>query len=117
MEEVKKYKYKYNCEKCDYHTNTESAWNIHINREKHKTGKNKRRSDAHEGSYKCEKCGYETLNYTVHLQHQLNNHSTIEERRLGYRYYCESCDYGAFYEEIINHHNKSEKHRRKCNNN
>lgn len=106
--------YRYNCEKCDFHTNNESSWKVHLEREKHKTGKNKKRCDAHDGMYKCESCEYETANKLTYLQHKLNKHSNYEERRDGFRYHCESCDYGTFSKDLFKNHNESEKHKRRC---
>lgn len=55
-------------------------------------------------------CDYETnikMNLTLHI---LNNHSTIEERKKNFPYYCELCDIGKGTENEINIHYKTKKH-------
>ncbi len=42
--------------------------------------------------------------------HILNNHSTKEEKKLKYNYYCEYCDYGSFSKPLYEKHIKSNKH-------
>ena len=37
---------------------------------------------------KCEKCNYMTKNKTTLIQHDLNEHATIKERKEKFRYYC-----------------------------
>jgi hypothetical protein len=104
--------HKYNCERCNYRCNENSKWEKHINTEKHKTGKNKKRSD-YEGPYNCEICNYETENKSTFLQHRLNYHSTKEERAKEFKYYCKVCDYGTISKDILDKHNLTEKHKRK----
>ena len=36
--------YRYNCEQCNYKCDAKSKWEIHINTDKHITGKKKKRS-------------------------------------------------------------------------
>jgi transcription elongation factor Elf1 len=76
----------------------------------HKTGIKKKRSDYKE-PYKCNKCEFVTKNSTTQKIHILNNHSTIEERKQGYKIYCEVCDFGSFYEDSMKIHNASIKHK------
>jgi uncharacterized protein YutD len=45
--------------------------------------------------------------------HELNNHASIEEKKNKFKYYCEYCDIGCFYENFINNHNKTQKHKYK----
>ena len=107
--ETKQKEYKYICEKCNIKCSEESRWIIHINSEKHKTGKKKIRCD-YNGPYKCEKCKYETKNATTFKQHKLNVHSNKKEREERYKYYCNLCDIGTFSKSIYENHKKSEKH-------
>jgi hypothetical protein len=72
--------YKFICEQCNYKCKYESEWLKHINTELHKTGKRKERIDKKE-PLKCFNCEYETKNKTTILQHILNEHSTLEERK------------------------------------
>jgi hypothetical protein len=84
--------YKYYCEKCDYGTNYKSYWNIHETSVKHQRNINE------EFKYepkKCERCNYTTLYSSNMKLHILNNHSTKEERKEGFKYYCEECDCGT----------------------
>lgn len=114
MEEVLQEKeYKYNCERCNYRCNENSKWDKHINTEKHKTGKNKKRSDYKEEPYKCNICEYKTRNNALYKQHTLNYHSTKEEREKEFKYYCKACDYGTISKNILDKHNLSDKHKKK----
>lgn len=110
MEENKQNEYKYICEKCNYKCNFISQWNNHCNTEFHKIGKRKTRTDKKEVG-KCKNCDYNTTNYTNMLKHILNKHSTREERKEKFKYYCELCDFGSFSKDTIEVHNNSEKHK------
>ena len=105
-------KYKYNCDKCDIHTNANSVWIKHIETELHKTGKRKTRTDK-KISEKCPSCEYRTksINNINMRQHILNAHSTKEERTEKFKYYCEHCDYGCFANPQIIKHNNTIKHK------
>ncbi len=105
-------KYKHECEKCNYKTNYKSQWNAHIATTLHKTGKRKVRSDR-KCSEKCSQCGYYECNNTNMKLHILNNHSTKEERKAGFKYYCECCDMGSFAKSIYNKHIKTKRHKNK----
>ncbi len=108
--------YKFNCEECKFTCNEESRWIIHINCEKHKLGKRKKRSD-YNGPYICKECNYETTNMVSYKQHILNEHSTIEEREKGYTYYCKECNIGSFTEITYKKHIETKKHIKKINEN
>ena len=43
-------------------------------------------------------------------QHLLNEHSTIEERADGFKFYCKICDFGTFSIDLYNTHIESKKH-------
>jgi hypothetical protein len=111
--EEQEIEYKHNCESCKFRCNEKSKWEKHINTEKHKTGKNKKRTDYNEKGYVCEICEYKTRNITLCTQHKLKNHSTKEEREKGFKYYCKSCDYGTISKDIYDTHMGTEKHKRK----
>jgi hypothetical protein len=100
---------KYYCEKCDYKCKYLSQWTKHINREVHKTGIRKTRSDI-KPEYKCDKCTYKTKNVVMYKQHKLNEHSTIEEREKCFNLYCKTCNFGTFSKDLFNTHIKSKKH-------
>ena len=101
---------KYNCINCNFKCNTKARWDAHINTELHKTGQRKKRSDTKE-PYKCEHCEYKSKNLTTFKMHKLNYHSSVEEKEKEFKYYCKECDYGCFYEEAINKHNNTIKHK------
>jgi KRAB domain-containing zinc finger protein len=113
MDEKKEFKY--NCEKCDYHCNAESSWEIHINTTKHKTGKKKQRCDYKE-PYKCPECDYKTKNKTTLSQHKLNEHASKEEREKNFKYYCNMCDFGTFSIDSFEIHKESNKHKKRIKN-
>jgi uncharacterized protein YutD len=43
--------------------------------------------------------------------HILNNHKTKAERQVGFKYYCEYCDYGTQMLVFSEKHNQTEKHK------
>lgn len=59
---------------------------------------------------KCPHCDYTSNTNTGMNTHILNNHSTKEEKKLKYNYYCEYCDYGSFSKPLYEKHIKSNKH-------
>ena len=101
--------YKYNCEKCNYHTNAKSLYDKHIITGKHLTGKRHERCDK-KMIDKCPHCEYKTNTMTNMLQHMLNNHSTKNERKEKFKYYCEYCDYGTFGKKLFENHKLTQKH-------
>ena len=103
-------KYKYICDKCNYKGNIKSDWEKHINTSLHKTGKKKERSDKKE-PLKCEKCEYRTKSKAGLKQHNLNWHSTLEEREKEFKYYCKYCNFGTFSVDLIDIHNNTKKHK------
>ena len=103
--------FKFCCKNCNFKCNEKSKWDKHINTEKHKTGKNKIRSD-YNGPYLCEICNYETKNKTMFKQHKLNYHSTNEEREKEFYFYCGLCDYGSFSKQLLDNHKLTKKHKR-----
>jgi hypothetical protein len=103
----------YACEKCNTICNSEKSWNKHIETNKHKTGKNKIRSDK---IYPCKCTSSENCNFIAtkksHMdQHILTFHSTKEERKVKYKYYCDICDFGSLSEVAFNKHLLSNKHK------
>ncbi len=107
MEQIEEYKFK--CEKCNFKTRYESHWKIHIETELHKTGNRKKRCDAI-GETKCDKCDYKSINIINIKRHKLNEHGTKEERKNGFKYYCEYCDIGTFSNDMYEKHKKTQKH-------
>ena len=101
---------KYICEKCNYKTNYKSQWNNHLGTILHKTGKRKTRTDK-KYSDNCPKCEYIASNNTNMKLHILNNHSIKEKRKVGFKYYCECCDFGTFGKTIYNKHIQSKRHK------
>ena len=43
--------------------------------------------------------------------HILNNHSSVEEKKNGFKYYCKICNIGYFIEHKINAHLETTKHK------
>jgi hypothetical protein len=106
MEQIKKFV----CNTCDFKTNYKSKWEIHIETELHKTGKKKTRSDKL-CPEKCPSCDYKTKSNTNMKEHILNKHKTKEDRKTGFKYYCEYCDYGAFMKLFYEKHEQTQKHK------
>jgi hypothetical protein len=102
--------YKYICEKCELYTNAKSTYDKHLLSGKHLTGKRTTRCDK-KILDKCPNCDYITKSITNMNLHILNNHSTKDERKNKFKYYCELCDYGTFGKSLYENHIKSEKHK------
>lgn len=102
--------FRFYCDKCHYGTNKKSCYNQHLKTTKHLTGKRKPRSDKQDYE-KCKICGYISENKMNYLNHYLNNHATLEERREQFKYYCITCDFGCFVESIFNKHINTSKHK------
>jgi len=102
--------FKYNCEKCDYHINAKSLYDKHLLTGKHLTGARMIRCDK-QLIEKCEICGYVPANVNYMKLHALNAHSTIEDRKKSFPYYCEICDYGTFFEKVHDQHLISRNHK------
>ena len=103
--------YKYVCGNCKFKCNFKSQWDIHIVTELHRTGKRKKRSDYKEPQ-KCDICDYKTKNTITFIKHTLNEHATKKERKEGFKYYCEYCDFGTFSNDTMNLHNETKKHKK-----
>lgn len=104
-----KQEYIYNCEKCNFHTNAKSMWEKHIITGKHTSGSRATRCDK-KLLDKCPHCNYKPPSYTNMKHHILNIHSTKEERKKEFKFYCENCDFGSFGKQPFDIHSKSEKH-------
>ena len=77
---------------CNYKCIYPANWKQHIESEKHENnGKRKTRSDK-VLEPKCKHCEYTTKNLTCMKVHCLTQHSTKEERKKEFIYYCEKCD-------------------------
>ena len=100
-----------NCEKCNKKFTSNTHYLIHCETELHKTGKRKTRTDK-QGELKCNICNlYSTSQQSTLKIHILNNHSSIEEKKKEYKYYCEYCDIGYLVEHKINTHLNTLKHK------
>ena len=109
---MEKDKGKYICKKCNFTCNYKSIWNKHCDTVLHKTGKRKVRYDK-SFNEKCAKCDYIAKNLTNMKAHYLNYHSTKKERKSGYKYYCDVCDFGVFAKKLFDNHLKTNKHNKK----
>ena len=97
----------YKCEDCDK--------NYQFSHQLKKHNKSVKHIAMLDGSaFKCKnydkECDYETntkFNLTMHI---LNNHSTVEERKKGFPFYCEPCDVGRGSEKELETHLKTKKH-------
>jgi hypothetical protein len=103
--------YKYNCETCDFHTNTKQMYERHLETKKHKSDGIITRSDKKYPD-KCEKCNYIPTSNRSHIQHMLIYHSTKEEKKEKFKHYCEKCDFGNYSSKTFNEHLNSEKHKK-----
>ena len=93
--------WKFNCEKCDYHTNNNSYYCNHKKTKKHKKNyevelileENKRTSKK----YHCEYCNYYTNNKSSNSQHKKSkkHQKNIEEKKKIYNCEDKKCNYGT----------------------
>jgi len=101
---------KYNCECCNYKCLYPAHWKQHIESEKHKNqGKRKTRSDK-VLEPKCKHCEYKTNNLTCMKVHNLTQHSSKEDRKINFKYYCDKCDFGTYADILFTRHNETKKH-------
>ncbi len=111
---------KFYCEKCNYKCDYKAHYEQHLKSGKHLTGKitkvhTKERKERVKKTpnptiHKCEKCEF-TSNHIYNFKtHILNNHSTIEERKKEFLYYCECCDYGIYSKDLFDNHLLKKRH-------
>ena len=103
---------KYNCEKCQYKCNYLSEWNEHLTCKKHTGEKRKERCDKILVE-KCTFCDYKSTKTSNMKLHILTHHSTKEDRKVNFKFYCEKCNFGCFSESCYNIHNLTQKHNMK----
>ena len=101
---------KFHCEKCNLYFNYKSFLEKHLLSNKHINGERKERKDKgiikeiEKKKHKCKDCEYESININHLKSHILNNHSTIEEREKGFKFYCKKCNFGSFTKSCYNKH-------------
>ena len=103
--------YRFNCDKCNYHTNEKGRFIKHCNSGIHKNGVRKTRSDKKE-IFKCKLCYFESKIYTNYKTHILNNHSTEEEKKNDFNYYCKYCKFGVMAQSLYKKHLLTKKHQK-----
>ena len=105
-------KYKYYCEKCNYGTDIKYSLIQHNETDLHKTGERGKKSIKEKEIFSCDKCDFSSTNKNNYLTHKLNNHSTKEERKQQFKYYCNVCDVGVFSKISFNNHTNTVRHKR-----
>jgi hypothetical protein len=106
---------KFYCEKCNFKCDFQVYYERHLKTGKHINGKitkihKKERIKKDAVIHKCEKCEFTSTHFYNFKTHILNYHSSIEERKKEYPYYCECCDYGIFSIDNYNKHLLTKKH-------
>ncbi len=103
---------KFYCEKCNYKCNYKAHYEQHLKSGKHINGKITKIHTKKKDPiiHKCEKCEFTSTHFYNFKTHVLNYHSSIEERKKEYPYYCEFCDYGIFSIDNYNKHLLTKKH-------
>ena len=99
----------YNCEECDYHCMHESHWIQHMSSKKHQNIDRQPRSDK-VLEPKCKLCPFESNNLTNMTVHILTKHSTPSQRKKGFKFYCDKCDFGTFTQILFTRHLETKKH-------
>lgn len=107
----KEIKYKYVCDKCDYKCRFDCEWKKHCETTLHKTGERKKK-DNYKQPEKCKHCNYLTKNNFLMKKHVLNEHSTKDEKKKEFKYYCENCDFGTYSKDTFEVHKNTNKHKR-----
>lgn len=103
----------YYCEKCNYECKFKVYYERHIKTGKHINGiitKKKYEIKKEKKIYSCEKCNFTSEHLYNYKTHMLNNHSTEEEKKKEYSYYCVICKIGMYAETIYKKHLLSKKH-------
>jgi len=100
---------KFDCNKCDFRCKYVSQWNEHIASKKHTGEKRKLRCDKNLQEI-CDLCDYKPSKIINMKLHYLNNHATLDERKSGFSFYCEKCNFGCFVEVLFNRHLETKKH-------
>ena len=100
------------CEKCNKTFTSNAHYLIHCETELHKTGERGKKLIKEKEIFSCDKCDFSSTNKNNYLTHKLNNHSTKEERKQQFKYYCDICDVGVFSESSFNNHKETIRHKR-----
>ncbi len=109
---MEEYKDNY-CSKCDKLFRFNSQYKKHCETELHKTGQRKCRSDKKEERI-CPHCDLYITRQPTNLKlHILNNHSTIDERRREFPFYCDLCNSGFMKTTGLDRHLTTRKHQKK----
>lgn len=101
--------FNFECEKCKFKCNYISQWNDHLLSKRHTGEKRKERTDKIL-SDKCQFCDYKPSKTTNLKLHYLNKHATVEERKNGFIFYCNKCDFGCFTQILFTRHLETKKH-------
>jgi hypothetical protein len=101
----------YYCECCKYTTKYRASWMHHLDTIKHKNGGKRPVKNPMNLDSNCKHCNYTSENLLNMTVHTLTNHSTSEERRARFKYYCEICDIGAVSENAFLRHCDTKKHK------
>ena len=73
---------------------------------KHQTGTHTKRCDK-KYPEKCQFCNYNPKSNTNFMQHMLIYHSSKDDRKNKFTYFCDICDYGTFAIKSFNIHTKT----------
>jgi hypothetical protein len=96
------------CSTCHYETPIKAYWDRHLLSWKHQHG-GQTKSKILKAN--CEKCGVKFSTTTNMKQHMLVHHSSPQERKKQYKFYCDVCDYGSFAKPAYEQHVLTRKHR------
>jgi hypothetical protein len=106
---------KFYCEQCNFKCDFQVFYDRHLKTNKHINGKitrvhTKPRVKKDPIIYTCEKCDFTSTHLYNYKTHILNNHSSNEDKKKEFPYYCECCNIGIFAESVFNKHLLSKKH-------
>ena len=90
------------CKLCNYETNHNQNWFVHIRSEKHLRNGNKK-------STKCDLCNYESISHWNINIHKKTTHLPKEEKEK-LKYYCKVCDFVLLCPSYFNKHINGKHH-------
>lgn len=96
------------CEKCNYRTSNSYTYEEHLRTIAHRICKGNHRNEIK--IYKCDQCTFQGYNRNRYMNHILNTHNTLEERREKSPYFCNECGVGVVVDSLMERHLKSKKH-------
>lgn len=101
----------FTCDKCNISFDYKSKYETHLKSKKHTDQPRKERIDK-KYDPRCKFCDFTTSQPTNMQVHILTKHSTPDDRKTNFKFYCEKCDFGTMGEILYKRHLETNKHLR-----